>query len=406
MINAAWLLASSIITPQQNVWVAYSGGVDSHVLLDLARQCFNNVHAIHINHNLSHDDIVWQQHCEAVCAAVKIPLRCITVDAKPKPSQSPEEASRLARRQAWREVLNKNDVLLVAHHADDQAETVLFRLLRGAGPKGLSGIKVISKVGQATLWRPLLGISKQQLLDYATFNNLNWLQDQSNTDDHYDRNYLRKHVVPLLLQRWPAAIANINRAAKLCGQLENFIAPQIMNVLASMTDKNQVLNLTLLRSYSPQWQQEILRLWLQQQDLHPSSQHVKMILQQVINARPDAMPEYTLADKVVRRSQERLYLLESSNRVQQEYSSSWNLQQALLLPNGVILNVADISNDLQFLDKLQQSNVTVRLGTHGRKAKKIFQQHGIPPWERSKYPLLFINDRLVSIVGVWCSARV
>lgn len=405
MISAAWLLSNSIITPQQNVWVAYSGGVDSHALLDLVIQCFKNVRAIHINHNLSHIDTQWQEHCQTVCAALNIPLLCITVDANPNGSQSPEEAARIARRMAWREVLNENDVLLVAHHADDQAETVLFRLLRGSGPKGLSGIKAISKVGQATLWRPLLGVSKSHLLEYATANNLNWLQDKSNFNDKYDRNYLRKHVIPVMLNRWPAAIENINRAAKLCGQLEEFIAPQITQALAKISDKNQVLDLTALRNHSLQWQQEILRAWLQQQNLPPSSLHIKSILKQVVNARVDSIPEYILANKVVRRSQERLYLLEPSMNTKEEYKIAWDLQQPLILPCGTILTVADISDDLKFIDKLKEYEISVQ-SSHGRKAKKVFQQHAVPPWERAKYPLLFANDRLVCVIGLWCSARI
>lgn len=411
MLTAQWLHDNAKhldpnITAQSNIWVAYSGGVDSHVLLDLARQSFDNVSAIHINHGLSALDDLWQQHCEAECANLNIAIKCIRVNAQPLPGQSPEDAARIARRVAWQMALQPNDYLLVAHHADDQTETVLYRLLRGAGPKGLGGIKPATKIGSATLLRPLLNVSKQQILDYATAHNLHYMQDQSNNDDHFDRNYIRNNLMPLITQRWPAAVANVNRAANICSSLVEVIEPVAKTALAELQVQPHVLQISKLLSHSQLWQNEILRSWLQQYDIYPSSQHLKIIYEQVVNARVDAMPQYSIANKILRRSQDQLYLLDLDAEQNLDFSMLWDLQQPLLLPNGMSLTVADIAADIKFIDKLRQYDVTVRLGNHGHKAKKVFQQFKVPPWERAKYPLLYANDRLVGVIGLWCSGRI
>lgn len=358
MLTSQWFTASvnTEVSGQQQIWVAYSGGVDSHVLLDLARRSFPNVRAIHINHGLSVLDDQWQQHCEIVCDQLKLPLQCIRVDAVSKPGQSQENVSRLARRNAWRNLLQANDVLLLAHHADDQAETVLYRLMRGAGPKGLSGIKVRSKLGAATLVRPLLGITKQQILEYSQLNNLNWLQDETNSNTSFDRNYIRNVMLPVMLQRWPAAVSNINRAAALSGSITGLVTQTASEKIQNILLQDNILDIARLSQEPQGWQHEILRNWLEKFDITPSLQQLELIFAEVINARIDAQPEYVIADRRLKRSNNKLYLL---------------------------------------------ANNLTAISTHGRKAKKIFQQYGIPPWERANYPLVFDGDKLVAIVGLW-----
>jgi tRNA(Ile)-lysidine synthase len=232
----------------------------------------------------------------------------------------------------------------------------LYRLLRGAGPKGLSGIKAKTKLGTATLLRPLLNITKAEILEYAQSNNLNWLQDQTNHNNNFDRNYIRNTVLPVMLQRWPAAIANINRAAELCDRTAGLISQQAASKLELMLLKDNTLDLLKLSQESQHWQHEVLRLWLAQVDLTPSLQQLEIISAEVIAARIDAQPEYVIAKWLLKRSNNKLYLL---------------------------------------------PNEPLPISSHGRKAKKIFQQHGIPPWERAKYPLVFVADKLVAIVGLW-----
>jgi len=358
MLTTQWFTASvsTEASRQRQIWVAYSGGVDSHVLLDLARRSFPNARAVHINHGLSTFDDQWQQHCEMVCAALDVPLQCIRVNAIAKPGQSQENIARIARRNAWRSMLIENDILLIAHHAEDQAETILYRLLRGAGPKGLSGIKSRTKLGAAILLRPLLDITKQQILEYAQINNLNWVQDQTNDSNSFDRNYIRNTILPVMLQRWPAAIANINRASELCDRAASLISQQAAAKLHNILLTDNTLDLIKLSQESQHWQHEVLRLWLARCDITPSLQQLEIICSEVIGARIDAQPAYIIANWLLKRSNNKLYLLK---------------------------------------------NEALPISIHGRKAKKIFQQHGIPPWERAKYPLVFADDKLVAIVGLW-----
>lgn len=384
------------------IWVAYSGGVDSHVLLHIAKQSFANVRAIHVNHNLQGADDQLQQHCTLICEQLNIPLHICKVSATPQTGQSPEDAARIARRNAWQQVLAPGDLLLLAHHADDQAETILFRLLRGAGAKGLSGMRQSSKLDQITLLRPLLNFTKAELIAYAKQHNLQWLQDPSNQDETIDRNYIRQQIMPMLQQRWPAAVQNINRAGEICADLVRCVAPQVIAKLQGMLEDG-ALDLKSFNAQSKFWQQELLRAWLQQHALVPSAKQLSIIMQQVIAARIDAKPQLKLGNKIMRRSKNKLYILEAmpSSAV---FEQSWDLQQDLQLPDGRHLEAKQVFKDAQQIAYLSHQEVVVRTGTWGRKAKKIFQQHSIPPWERSQYPLVFANKRLVTIVGLWTSS--
>jgi tRNA(Ile)-lysidine synthase len=412
MLNSQWFTqeCNQVITDDQQICIAYSGGVDSHVLLHLAHQTFPNLKAIHINHALSAADDQYQQHCEQVCAQLNIPLSCVTIDVQQFAGKGLENAARTARRAVWQQHLTAQDILLVAHHADDQAETILYRLLRGAGPHGLSGIKPLSKVGQAKLFRPFLQINKQQILAYAREQQLSWIQDQTNQNDQFDRNYLRNKVMPLLTRRWAHATASINRAGSLCAQLLSNLEPIMADKLARMLGNDLTLDLTTLQQENFATQLELLRAWLQRHQIIPSSKQLQLLFQQVVNARHDAQPQLQFAGKIVQRSKHRLYVLEpiktaTAAAAEETIEISWNMQDKLLLPNGEHLTVQHISTDASFIDKLKQQSVTVRIGAHGRKAKKIFQQAGVPPWERLKFPLIFVGDRLVAIAGLWHSPR-
>ncbi len=406
MLTAEWLRAAckDVIAEQQNVWVAYSGGIDSHVLLDLARQSFANVTAVHVNHGIAADDDKWQQHCVDVCAALNIKLHILSVIPQAS-DKGPEAALRTARRVAWQQLLQVNDVLLIAHHAADQAETILYRLLRGTGPHGLSGMSRVSKLGRAKLVRPLLDIKKATILAYAKQHNLSWIEDHSNHNNTYARNYIRNQVMPLLQQRWPSALDNINRAGVLCAKLVQHTQPVLKDKLATMLKADQLLDLIKLQQEDLLWQQQLLRAWLQLFALTPSVKQLRLLHEQVVNAKADAMPEFKIGQCYVKRSNNQLYLLHSKTVVHSNWQQPWDLQNDLLLPTGQYLCRQQIAATPEFWRKLSQYNVAVRLGTHGRKAKKIFQQMAIPPWERINYPLIFADDRLVCIVGLWLSPR-
>ena len=189
------------------LWVAYSGGCDSHVLLHslaaLRSELSAEIKAIHINHGLSPLANEWEEHCRQICTGLSIPYLAISVNAKAK-GISPEEAARHARYTEWEALLNKDEVMLLAHHKDDQAETVLIQLMRGSGVKGLAAMPAKQKFSLGLLCRPLLGFLREEIVSYAVEHNLNWIDDPSNFDTDFDRNFLRQDVIPLLERRWPA----------------------------------------------------------------------------------------------------------------------------------------------------------------------------------------------------------
>lgn len=393
MLNKDWLRNTcEPVAAQKNIWVAYSGGVDSHVLLSLAAQAFTNVRAVHVHHGLSPNADQWQRHCEQICSNLKITLHTIHVNARPKAKQSPEDAARKARRKAWEDLLTCDDVLLVAHHAEDQAETILYRLFRGTGPKGLRGMLAHTHIGAAGLLRPLLNISKKNILNYAQTNNLIWISDESNLDTNYDRNFLRQQVMPLVTKRWPAAVSNINRAGELSGQLVDFTQPVIIEKLKAVYGNDfREINIEKLQENSELLRTEILRAWLAQHNITPELKQLRIIQQQVINAKLDANPQFVLGENIIRRSNNKLYLL-ANNQQPLTFKQVWEPNTDLVLPTGQRLLA-------EYRAKLGD-NVVVKLGMYGDKVKKIFQKYSVPPWERSRYPLVFADDKLVAIIGL------
>lgn len=387
----------------KNIWVAYSGGVDSHVLLHLARQYFSSVQAIHINHGAQAADDAYQEHCTQICAQLNVPLQCIKVALHVNAKTSFETAARNARRNAWRELLTDNDVLLLGHHADDQAETILYRLLRGTGPVGLSGMQQFSRLGALTLARPLLNMRKAEILQYAKEHQLQYIDDVSNHAD-YDRNYLRNKVMPLLQGRWPAAVNNINRAGDISRALQQTIVPEVTLRLHSMLQQDNTLDLRQFAQLDQFWQQQVLRAFLRRFALIPSAQQLDIILQQLVGARRDARPQVRLGKKVLKRSNHKLHVLDFAPDPTAAWQVSWDLTQDLALPNGQQLQAHQIFTAAQ-MRAIAPDSVTVRLGSWGRKAKKVFQQHAVPPWQRGNYPVVFVGNRFFSVVGLCHPAK-
>ena len=214
-------------------WLAYSGGLDSHALLHAmhglrAQQRGIILCAVHVHHGLRPEADQWAAHCMSVCAALEIPCQVLHVQARPAAGESPEDAARCARYQALRDVIGAGDCLLTAHHQDDQAETLLLQLLRGAGVAGLAGMPACAAFGTGLLARPLLSHSRAELRAYAERHGLHWVEDGSNAETGYDRNYLRHEILPRLRARWPATAAVLTRSAGHCAA-----ATDLLQILAA-----------------------------------------------------------------------------------------------------------------------------------------------------------------------------
>ncbi len=404
----------------QNIYIAYSGGIDSHVLLHLCasdKQLKNKLTAVYINHGLQKEAEAWGKHCESVCNNLGVKFISLAVNAVTAPGQSPEEAARNARYTALKPLLGKDDVLLLAQHSEDQLETVLLQLFRGSGLKGLSGMPESMAFGEGRLVRPLLDISKAQIIEYAKSHALDWVEDPSNQHSQFDRNFLRNDIIPLLKHRWPALDKTVSRSAKHCANADFLLSSHAEELLNCILDQNdETLSIGSLQTYSLLEQQLIIRQWFRFLGLKmPSQDFVNRILEQVVGAREDANPVLAKQTFSIRRYRNKLYCLKSLPlSIKEGYV--WSSDQPLLkVSNGESYEVIHSETGIP-LEQWQNSTITVKFrsggetirlpGREGSHAlKNLFQEAGIPPWERIKIPLIFLDNQLAAVGERWISAE-
>lgn len=400
--------------------IGYSGGLDSHVLLQALAQLRGIIPqklvALHINHGVSGDAPQWAAHCQQVCTNLQIPLQIMAVQVN-RQSASLENELRERRYQAFVEFLEATDMLLLGHHADDQAETVLLRLLRGSGSLGASGMPSSRTLGHARLARPLLEFSRSQLADYAQQEGLDWVEDQSNQNPVFDRNYLRNSLLPMVQARWPAYQKVLTRFAEINRQqsvvIDHFVAP----LLTTMVDDEQMsLDLGELRKYPREVQLNLLRGWLVHRQLPtPDYGKLQQIMIQVITAKQDANPRLEWPGAEIRRYANRLYAFAPLPAHAQNSIYSWRLDQALSQPAMGILSAcknsgmglrapqADVQISVRFRQGGERCTPTGRNGS--RLLKKLLQEAGLPPWLRDRVPLVYLNDSLAAVGDLWvCEA--
>lgn len=414
------LSVKDLITAKRYV-VAYSGGMDSHVLLHLCYQSkiASNIsfRVIHINHGLQKEADKWTQHCSRVCEMLKIPFLNINVDAKSPQGESPENAARKARYDALVSELEEDECLLTAHHKDDQSETLLLQLFRGAGPAGLSSMPLVRRVGNATQARPLLEFSRDELLQYAKENKLEWIEDPSNQDTDFDRNFVRQKILPLIKGRWQqvdnslAQVANQQQHA-----LEIIESMAAIDLASIVTQQADVVSVNALQKLPQARQFNVLRFWIRRHGKDaPTANVLQQVVESVITAAEDAAPVVSWGQSEVRRYQNNLYLLEQ-NKHDDAITLSWNPRDILVLDDlGIELSVEMIGGQglpSQLLD--EQLKVRFRQGgekiqptgrKHTHSLKKLMQDAGVPPWMRSQIPLIYLEDELICVCGYWVSSK-
>jgi tRNA(Ile)-lysidine synthase len=404
----------------KNIYIAYSGGIDSHVLLHLYasdEQLKNQITAVYINHGLQKEAESWAKHCESVCDNVGVKFLSITVNATAKPGESPEEAARNARYEALKPLLGKDDVLLLAQHSEDQLETVLLQLFRGSGLKGLSGMPESMAFGQGKLVRPLLDISKAEIIEYAKAHELDWIEDPSNQQSDYDRNFLRNDIIPLLKQRWSSLDKTVSRSAKHCANAQVLLADLADDLLTTVINHgDNTLCLNRLQSYSLLQQPLIIRQWFQHLGLKmPSQDFVQRVLEQVVAAREDADPVLSTKDYSIRRYRDKLYYLKPSQKIVAD-DLIWPSGEALLkIAEDMSFEAVESSSGIptkQWLAsritvKFRSGGETIKLpGRSGHHSlKNLYQEVGIPPWERAGMPLIYLDGKLAAVGEHWISAE-
>lgn len=402
--------------------VAYSGGLDSHVLLHALaalrpRLDGTALAAVHVDHGLQPSAKHWSEHCVAVCRQLDIPIRVVRVDARPGPGESPEAAARAARYRALQELMEKDDCLLTAQHQDDQAETFLLQLLRGAGPRGAAGMPRLAPFGPGWIARPLLAFPRAALRRYAEAQGLQWVDDPTNFDTVYDRNFLRHEILPRLARRWPAVARTLARAAEHQAEafrvMESVAREDLERVRGAREGTLSVRELLRLDDVR---RRGVLRLWVRERGLPiPSQAHLLQVTSSVLSAAEDATPCVRWSGAEVRRYRDGLYALLAPLPPHSAATVlHWTVNAPLELPEGVggrLVARETLGAGLR-LTTLQGESVTVRFRRGGEKCqpagrrethtlKKLLQEAAIPPWERDRIPLIYVGDRLAAVAGLW-----
>jgi len=415
MSKADAALSESLVSlpPRSSLVVAYSGGLDSSCLLHaaarLARVEQRSLRALHINHGINTRAGQWQQHCQQVCGELDIRLDTVAVQL---PGDASEDAARQARFSAFVAQLGKDEVLLLAQHLDDQLETLLLRLLRGAGPGGLGGMPTRRPLGEGELLRPWLDLPRSELEDYAAAHGLSWVEDDSNASNRFDRNYCRNEVLPLVNQRWPEYRKSWLKSQTLLresDQLATDLAGLDMAQVAG--DKPGIVRLEPLRPLSKPRQRNVLRYWLQQVLGLPQVnwQVLRRLTDDIV--RPDSGDAALLevGDYRLQVFQQQLFALHGA-AWQPPADNFWQAreQASLALPGNGRLSARSAtgtglarSSAGEMQIRFRQGGETLQLpGRPGKPLKKIFHEQGIPPWLRERVPLLYIADELVCVPGV------
>lgn len=395
--------------------VGFSGGVDSHVLLDLLISLKKHQHisqeilCVHVHHGLQTSADEFANHCKNICENYQIPIEIIVVNAQPQPGESPEAAARTARYHAFRQFMTPTTALLTAHHLDDQAETFLLQALRGSGVAGLAAMPVQTDFYEGYHLRPLLEVPRNELVEYAKHADLIWSEDPTNQENTFDRNYLRNSIMPLLYERWPSANTTLARTAKHAADAHEVLTEYAGDLLLNCYDKtDKTLLITVLKDYSSTQQHLILRAWLQQLNFPtPHTTHLHEIQKNVIDASEDAEPLMEFAKVQVRRYRHKLFAIPPQEKTTPPNPILWNTKTPLALPHQLgTLHASQTIGDAI----IYHEQVTVRFRQGGERAhphgrigshplKKLLQEWGVPPWQRDNIPLIYVGDQLAVVVG-------
>lgn len=418
------VLHQSALKPSRLI-VAFSGGVDSRVLLELAAQ-YAQIHgieccAVHVHHGLSNNADHWANQCQAWCEALSVPLAVERVSLDINSGESVEKLARDARYQAFQQHIRQGDVLVTGQHIDDQLETFLLALKRGSGPKGLSSMAQVMPFGEAFIVRPMLSVTRAGIEEFARNMGLTWVEDESNQDLRFDRNFIRHQVSPTLTDRWPSFRESVSRSAQLCAEQELLLDELLESPFKQALGDSQSLSIEALFEHSDLLRARLIRMWLSHcKQSMPSQKQLKLIWDEVACAQADANPKLVLNDAEVRRFNHQLYLVRETKDLS-DWQSHLSMGESLTLPDGLgklHLNSAlsDSVSNKRDVQNFSLSNTSEALRVifnpeglsahpvgrgHSRKLKKLFQEYQVPSWLRRRTPILMDGDRVIAVLGLF-----
>lgn len=415
------------IAPRRIV-VGFSGGLDSTVLLHLlhnyVRSRLNvSLVALHINHGLQARSEQWEQLCVQKGKSFGVTTYAIRADVERNTGEGLEQAARHARYRAFEEFLQEGDLLCLAHHRDDQAETVLYRLLRGSGPLGLAAMRSRKPFAEAQVVRPLLSCSRKELEAYAQLHRLRWVEDPSNLDASFDRNYLRREIMPRLKSRWPAVSETFSRAAELNQETVLLLDELAVSDLAVVAcEQGRRLYRQQLSQLSPPRIHNVLRFWLLKNGRPlPSRANLLRIRKELVGSQAAGLAFVGWAGAEVRVFDEQLYCMPNlipapKGGTEIIWKGALSDQPLDLGAEAGTLRVTAVQGRGVKGQLLEQACEQGRLiikwreggercqpqeRAHSQKLKKLLQEYHVPPWLRGCLPLVYIGEQLAAVPGLW-----
>ncbi len=398
--------------------IALSGGLDSMVLLHamgrIRDQLTGELKAIHVHHGMADESNDWLEHCRTQCTQLNIPLEARFVKVNTQ-GEGIEAEARKQRYAVLAEALEHGGVLLTAHHKNDQAETVIHHLIRGSGPAGLAAMPAVKAFANGQHCRPLLKIDREPLVKYANQNNIDYVEDPSNKDTSYSRNYIRHNILPEMVKHWPAAINGISRAATIQSEQLQLADEIAKEDLAQITHNDGSLITTKLELFGNARQRNCLRYWLRHfghQDINLQQAQLDKLLQEVIHASADSTPVMRIGNTEIKRYHGHLFQLPKQQINEQggkgTSTVTWNLDTDLTIPSLGLYLQPQILHNIAGLKPAETVEVRFRRGGEkfqlpGQKnhktLKQLFQQWQVPTWRRNNIPLIYYKNELVIIWG-------
>jgi len=404
--------------------LAYSGGLDSHVLLHalcvLRADHRIALSAVHIDHDLQTASAEWGRHCARICAVLDVPYVIERVHVAGVADEGMEAAARRARYVALAAALAPGEILLTAHHGDDQAETVLLQLLRGTGVAGLAAMPLLAIFGPGQIARPLLAFTRATLFAYAQEHQLTWVEDPSNEESHLRRNYLRTEIMPRLARHWPAHASLLGRTARHAAEAMELLDEVADNDLAvckhAVTHSPEALSINALLAYSAPRQRNLLRYWLRRQGfLAPATSQLNEVLAQVHTAPRSQSARVCWPGTEVWRYRDLLVAMPAQLSPDPGLDVIWDLHRPLNLPGVGRLQAVPNRGQGLSCARLRRKTLHVRLRAggetlmlpgreHHSALKKLLQAEGVPPWLRARLPLLYADQELAGVADRWVCA--
>ena len=389
--------------------IAYSGGVDSTALLyfskKIALKLNKKILAIHINHNLSKDSKNWEIHCRNFCKKIGVELICENLSIILDKGDSIEEKARNARYGTIYKHMNERTAMLTAHHVEDQAETFFYQLLRGAGAKGLASMPIFKILNHGFHIRPFLKFNKKELVDIVRFNKLDHINDTSNNDIKFSRNFIRKNIMPIVKNKWPNCNETISRSAfnlSESNKLNEDLAKIDFEKYFYETDNKISVNTRNLESYRFN---NVIRFWIRKNNFRmPTFDQLKSIRNNIFSAGDDKTPFFSCSDFEIRRYNDYVEIMYPLSKHDASKVYTWKFKENLVISDLAInfswRNLEDrlgfkVNRDVEV--KFRRNGEGIKINNTNKSLKDFMRENKVPPWQRDRIPLIYIDKELKAI---------